>query len=191
MAASNYFGFSHGAGQYSTQPPQGYSHPSTGSYSVQQAPAVAQAVTAASYSAPPIQAARQVASSPYPTYQSHQSLPEYTYRQPDPPAPPQPTTTPQPYQDSYNYARPAAVTSYENKQYYQTSNTTAQRTATENYYQTVGVKSAYNPIPSTVYSQPPPPQSIHQCPAAPNHNFILQLRFFFQSHCISHILFRH
>ncbi|XP_072294010.1 zinc finger RNA-binding protein isoform X2 [Eucyclogobius newberryi] len=156
MAASNYFGFSHGAGQYSTQPPPTYSHPSTVSYSVQQTPAVAHAVTAASYSAPPVQAARPVA--PYPAYQSHQAPPEYTYRQPDPPVPPQPTTTPQTYQDSYNYARPADATSYENKQYYQTSNAPAQRTATENYYQNVGVKSAYNPVPTTVYSQPPPPQ---------------------------------
>ncbi|XP_020780432.1 zinc finger RNA-binding protein [Boleophthalmus pectinirostris] len=163
MAASNYFGFSHGAGQYSTQPPPAYSHPSTASYSVQQAPAVAHAVTATSFSAPPVQAARPVASSPYPAYQSHQAPPEFTYRQPDPPAAPQPTTTPQTYQvfpdtDNYSYARSAAATSYENKQYYQTSNAPAQRTATENYYQTVGVKSAYNPVPTTVYSQPPPPQ---------------------------------
>uniref|UniRef100_A0A8C6T4H1 Zinc finger RNA-binding protein n=1 Tax=Neogobius melanostomus TaxID=47308 RepID=A0A8C6T4H1_9GOBI len=163
MAASNYFGFSHGAGQYSTQPPPAYSHPSTASYSVQQAPAVAHPVTAASYSAAPVQAARPVASAPYPTYQSHQAPPDFTYRQPDPPAPPQPTTTQQTYQvfsdtDTYSYARPAAVTTFDNKQYYQTSNASAQRTATENYYQTLGVKSAYNPVPTTVYSQPPPPQ---------------------------------
>ncbi|KAK7889516.1 hypothetical protein WMY93_025076 [Mugilogobius chulae] len=96
MAASNYFGFSHGAGQYSTHAPPAYlpPHPSTASYSVQQqAPAVAHAVTAASYSAPPVQAARPVASSPYPAFQTHQAPPEFTYRQPDPPAPPQPTTT--------------------------------------------------------------------------------------------------
>ncbi|XP_028260332.1 zinc finger RNA-binding protein isoform X3 [Parambassis ranga] len=161
MAASNYFGFTHGAGpQYSTQPPPAYSHPSTASYSVQQAPAVAHAVTA-SYSPSPVQAARPVATAPYPAYQSHQAPPDYTYRQPDPP---QPTTTPQTYQvfsdtpqDSYNYGRPAAVTTYDNKQYYQTSIAPAQRTPTENYYQT-GVKSAYSPAPSTVYNQPPPPQ---------------------------------
>ncbi|XP_042273804.1 zinc finger RNA-binding protein isoform X2 [Thunnus albacares] len=163
MAASNYFGFTHGAGpQYSTQPPQAYSHPSTASYSVQQAPAVAHAVTA-SYSPAPVQAARPVVSAPYPTYQSHQAPPDYAYRQPDPPAPPQPTTTPQTYQvysdtqDNYSYGRPAAVTTYDNKQYYQTSIAPAQRTPTENYYQT-GVKSAYSPAPTTVYSQPPPPQ---------------------------------
>ncbi|XP_029938934.1 zinc finger RNA-binding protein isoform X3 [Salarias fasciatus] len=160
MAASNYFGFTHGAGpQYSTQPPPAYSHPSTASYSVQQAPAVAHAVTA-SYSPAPVQASRPVATAPYPAYQSHQAPPDYTYRQPDPP---QPTTTPQTYQvysdtDNYNYGRPAAVTTYDNKQYYQTSIASAQRTPTENYYQTVGVKSAYSPAPTTVYSQPHHPQ---------------------------------
>ncbi|XP_076009172.1 zinc finger RNA-binding protein 2 [Genypterus blacodes] len=165
MAASNYFGFTHGAGpQYSAQPPPAYSHPSTASYSVQQAPAVAHAVTA-SYSPAPVQAARPVVTAPYPAYQSHQAPPDYAYRQPDPPAPPQPTTTPQTYQvysdtDNYSYGRPAAVTTYDNKQYYQTSIAPAQRTPTENYYQpvSVGVKSAYSPVPTTVYSQPPPPQ---------------------------------
>lgn len=82
---------------FSTQPPPAYSHPSTASYSVQQASAVAHAVTA-SYSPAPVQAARPVVSAPYPAYQSHQAPPEYAYRQPDPPAPPQPTTTPQTYQ---------------------------------------------------------------------------------------------
>ncbi|XP_056132014.1 zinc finger RNA-binding protein isoform X1 [Lampris incognitus] len=164
MAASNYYGFTHGAGpQYSTQPPPTYSHPSTASYSVQQAPAVAHAVTA-SYSPASVQAARPVASAPYPAYQSHQAPPDYGYRQPDPPAPPQPTTTPQTYQvysdtDSYTYGRPPTVTTYDNKpQYYQTSIAPAQRTPTENYYQTVGVKSGYSAVPSTVYNQPPPPQ---------------------------------
>ncbi|KAM4548618.1 zinc finger RNA-binding protein isoform 1-T1 [Odontesthes bonariensis] len=161
MAASNYFGFTHGAGpQYSTQPPPAYSHPSTASYSVQQAPVVAHAVTA-SYAPAPVQAARPVASAPYPAYQSHPAPQDYTYRQPDPP---QPTTTPQTYQvysdmqDNYSYGRPAAVTTYDNKQYYQTSIASAQRTPTDNYYQTVGVKSAYSPAPSTVYNQPPLPQ---------------------------------
>ncbi|KAM6921464.1 LOW QUALITY PROTEIN: zinc finger RNA-binding protein [Xenentodon cancila] len=160
MAASNYFGFTHGAGpQYSTQPPQAYSHPSTASYSVQQAPAVPHAVTA-SYSPAPVQAARPVVSASYPAYQTHQAPPDYTYRQPDPP---QTTTTPQTYQvysdmENYNYGRPPVVTTYDNKQYYQTSIASAQRTPTDNYYQTVGVKSAYSPAPSTVYSQPPPPQ---------------------------------
>ncbi|KAM9384085.1 zinc finger RNA-binding protein isoform 2-T2 [Pholidichthys leucotaenia] len=159
MAASNYFGFTHGTGpQYSAQPPPAYSHPSTASYSVQQAPAVAHAVTA-SYSPTPVQAARPVVSAPYPAYQSHQAPSDFTYRQPDPP---QPTTTPQTYQvysdtDNYNYTRTAAVTTYDNKQYYQTSIASAQRTPTDTYYQT-GVKSAYSPAPSTVYNQPPPPQ---------------------------------
>ena len=78
----------------STQPPPAYSHPSTASYSVQQAPVVAHAVTA-SYAPAPVQAARPVASAPYPAYQSHPAPQDYTYRQPDPP---QPTTTPQTYQ---------------------------------------------------------------------------------------------
>ncbi|KAF7202950.1 zinc finger RNA-binding protein isoform X1 [Nothobranchius furzeri] len=160
MAASNYFGFTHGTGpQYSTQPPPAYSHPSTATYSVQQAPTVAHAVTA-SYSPAPVQAARPVASAPYPTYQSHQAPPDYTFRQPDPP---QPTTTPQTYQvysDTENYSYVPTVTTYDNKQYYQTSIAPAQRTPTDNYYQTVsvGVKSAYSPAPSTVYNQPPLPQ---------------------------------
>uniref|UniRef100_A0AAQ5XG47 Zinc finger RNA-binding protein n=1 Tax=Amphiprion ocellaris TaxID=80972 RepID=A0AAQ5XG47_AMPOC len=93
---------------------------------------VAHAVTA-SYSPAPVQAARPVASASYPAYQSHQAPPDYSYRQPDPP---QPTTTPQTYQDNYSYGRPAAVTTYDNKQYYQTSIATAQRTPTDNYYQT-------------------------------------------------------
>lgn len=39
-------------------------------------------------------------------------------------------------QENYSYGRPAAVTTYDNKQYYQTSIASAQRTVTENYYQT-------------------------------------------------------
>ncbi|XP_067085616.1 zinc finger RNA-binding protein [Osmerus mordax] len=165
MAASNYYGFTHGAGpQYSTQPPPAYSHPSSASYSVQPAQAVAHAVTA-SYAPAPAQAARPVATAPYPAaYQAHPAPPDYGYRQPEPPAP-QPTTTPQTFQvyteaENYSYGRPA-VTSYEPKQqYYQTSIAPAQRTPTETYYQTVGVKSVYSPVSSSVYSQPPgpPPQ---------------------------------
>ncbi|CAL8254402.1 unnamed protein product [Merluccius merluccius] len=165
MAASNYYGFTHGAAgpQYSAQPPPAYSHPSTASYTVQQAPAVAHAVTA-SYSPAPVQAARPAASAPYSAYQTHQAPPDYAYRQPDPPVPPQPTTTPQTYQvytdgDNYSYGRLPPVTSYETKpQYYQTSIAPAQRTPAESYYQTIAVKSGYNAAPSTVYSQPPPPQ---------------------------------
>lgn len=82
---------------FSTQPPPAYSHPSTASYGVQQASAVAHAVTA-SYSPAPVQAAQPVVSAPYAAYQSHQAPPEYAYRQPEPPAPPQPTTTPQTFQ---------------------------------------------------------------------------------------------
>ncbi|XP_037106563.1 zinc finger RNA-binding protein isoform X1 [Syngnathus acus] len=167
MAASNYFGFTHATGpQYSTQPPPVYSHPSTVTYSVQQAPAVLHAVTA-SYAPATVQAAQPVVSAAYTGYQTQQPLPDYTYRPPAPPvapAAPIPTTTPQTYQvyanaqNNYNYARPAVVTTYDNKQYYQTSIVSAQSGATDNYYQTVGVKSAYTPAPTTVYSHPPPPQ---------------------------------
>ncbi|XP_064865742.1 zinc finger RNA-binding protein-like isoform X4 [Oncorhynchus nerka] len=166
MAASNYYGFTHGAGpQYSVQPPPAYAHPTTASYNVQPAPAVAHAVTA-SYA--PAQPARPVASAYPVAYQTHATPPDYGYRQPDPT--PQPTTTPQTYQlpiytetDNYSYGRLPAATSYETKQYYQTSIAPAHRTPTEAYYQT-GVKSGYSPV-STVYSQPPPPQTLK--PLAP------------------------
>ena len=39
-------------------------------------------------------------------------------------------------QDNYSYGRPAAVTTFDNKQFYQTSIASAQRTPTETYYQT-------------------------------------------------------
>jgi len=39
-------------------------------------------------------------------------------------------------QDNYSYGCPAAVTTYDNKQFYQTSIATTQRTHTESYYQT-------------------------------------------------------
>lgn len=39
-------------------------------------------------------------------------------------------------QDNYSYGRPAAVNTFENKQFYQTSIASAQRTPTEAYYQT-------------------------------------------------------
>uniref|UniRef100_A0A3Q2Y220 Uncharacterized protein n=1 Tax=Hippocampus comes TaxID=109280 RepID=A0A3Q2Y220_HIPCM len=121
---------------YSTQPPPAYSHPSTATYSIQQAPTVPHAVTA-SYSPATVQAAQPVVSAPYAGYQSHQPPQDYTYRPADPPAAPHPTTTPQTYQpDNYNYARPAVVTTYDNKQYYQTSIVSAQRSTTDNYYQT-------------------------------------------------------
>ncbi|KTF87731.1 hypothetical protein cypCar_00004780, partial [Cyprinus carpio] len=71
---------------------------------------------------------------------------------------PQLTPTPQTYQvlaepENYSYGRPPPVSSYENKQYFQTSIAPAQRSATEAYFQT-GLKSGYSPT-STAYSQPP------------------------------------
>uniref|UniRef100_A0A8C8HGZ6 Zinc finger RNA-binding protein n=1 Tax=Oncorhynchus tshawytscha TaxID=74940 RepID=A0A8C8HGZ6_ONCTS len=152
------YGFSSHPGV--VQPPPAYAHPTTASYNVQPAPAVAHAVTA-SYAPAPAQPARPVASAYPVAYQTHATPPDYGYRQPDPT--PQPTTTPQTYQlpiytetDNYSYGRLPAATSYETKQYYQTSIAPAHRTPTEAYYQT-GVKSGYSPV-STVYSQPPPPQ---------------------------------
>ncbi|XP_026052991.1 zinc finger RNA-binding protein-like isoform X1 [Carassius auratus] len=160
MAASNYYGFTHAAAaaaagpQYSAQPPPVYSHPTTGSYSVQPVPAVAHAVTA-SYPAATAQPASPVVTAPYPTYQPHPA-PNYGYRQPE--TSPQLTPTPQTYQvlaepENYSYGRPPPVSSFENKQYFQTSIAPAQRTLTEAYFQT-GLKSGYSPT-STAYSQPP------------------------------------
>ncbi|XP_041912452.1 zinc finger RNA-binding protein isoform X1 [Alosa sapidissima] len=161
MAASNYYGFTHGAGpQYSTQPPNAYSHPTSASYSVQPATGVAHAVTASYAPAPSPQAARPVASAPYPGYQA-QPAPEYVYRQQDPT--PQPTTVPQTYQvfteaDNYTYGRAASVGSYENKQYYQTTIAPAQRTSTDTYFQPA-LKNVYSPV-STGYTQPPPQRQV-------------------------------
>ncbi|XP_077463229.1 zinc finger RNA-binding protein [Stigmatopora argus] len=167
MAASNYFGFTHATGpQYSlsTQPPPAYTLPSTATYSIQQTPTVPHAVTA-SYSPATVPTAQTVVTSPYAAYRSHQPLPDYTYRPPDPPAPPLPTTTQQTNQvysgtqGTYNYARPATVTAYDNKQYYQTSIAPVERSTADNYYQTVGVKSAYTPAPTVAYSHLPLLQS--------------------------------
>lgn len=38
--------------------------------------------------------------------------------------------------NTFGYGRPATVTTYDNKQYFQTSIASAQRAPTENYYQT-------------------------------------------------------
>ncbi|KAG7253486.1 hypothetical protein CRUP_027571, partial [Coryphaenoides rupestris] len=122
MAASNYYGFTHGAAAAAaaTQYRRASEMQQAGAllvlasagrqqqqqlprklaihvYTVQQAPVVAHAVTA-SYSPAPVQAARPVVSVPYSAYQTHQAPPDYVYRQPEPPVPPQPTTTPQTYQ---------------------------------------------------------------------------------------------
>uniref|UniRef100_H3AX55 Zinc finger RNA-binding protein n=1 Tax=Latimeria chalumnae TaxID=7897 RepID=H3AX55_LATCH len=141
MAASNYYGFTHGAGpQYSAQPATAYSHQTTApNYTVQQAPAVAHGVTA-SY-APAAQPARPVATGGYGGYQTHTGG-DYGYgaRQQD--TAPQPTTT-QNYQDSYSYGRSTAASNYENKQYYQTAATQSQHTGTESYYQS-GTKGGYS-----------------------------------------------
>uniref|UniRef100_A0A4W4FB20 Uncharacterized protein n=1 Tax=Electrophorus electricus TaxID=8005 RepID=A0A4W4FB20_ELEEL len=95
MAASNYYGFTHGAGpQYSTQLAPAYSHQTAPSYSVQPAAGVAHAVTA-SYAPATAQTDRPLASPAYPTYQTHPAQ-DYGYRQQE--TAPQPATTPQTYQ---------------------------------------------------------------------------------------------
>ncbi|XP_016411320.1 zinc finger RNA-binding protein isoform X3 [Sinocyclocheilus rhinocerous] len=153
MAASNYYGFTHAAAaaaagpQYSAQPPPVYSHPTTGSYNIQAAPGVAHAVTASYPTAPP---ASPAVTAPYPTYQPHPA-PNYCYQQPE--TSPQLTTTHQTYQENYSYGRLPSVSSYENKQYFQTSIAPVQQTATEAYFQT-GLKTGYGTT-STAYSQPP------------------------------------
>ncbi|MGH0156114.1 UNVERIFIED_CONTAM: hypothetical protein FKN15_060804 [Acipenser sinensis] len=167
MAASNYYGFTHGAGpQYSTQPVTAYSHPTAVSYAVQPAPGVAHAVTA-SYAPAAAQSARPVASGAYQGYQTHTGA-EYVYgaRQLEatpPPPQPQPTTAQQTYQvytatDNYSYGRATAASNYENKQYYQAAATQVQHTPTEPYYQS-GVKGGYSQA-SSGYSQPPPQRQV-------------------------------
>ncbi|XP_066552280.1 zinc finger RNA-binding protein isoform X2 [Amia ocellicauda] len=175
MAASNYYGFTHGAGpQYSAQPAPAYSHPTTASYTVQAAPGVAHAVTA-TYAPAAAQSARPVVSVAYQGYQTHAG-PDYGYGARQQEAAPQPTTTPQTYQvytetclhrdfetraailDNYSYGRSTSATNYENKQYYQTSVAPVQRPATESYYQT-GTKGCYSQA-SSGYSQPPPQRQV-------------------------------
>ncbi|XP_076880165.1 zinc finger RNA-binding protein isoform X4 [Brachyhypopomus gauderio] len=168
MAASNYYGFTHGAGpQYSTQPAPAYSHQTTANYGVQPSTGVAHAVTA-SYAPATAQTARPVASPAFPAYQTHLG-PDYGYRQQE--TAPQPATTPQTYQvfteaESYTYGRPVSASSYENKPYYQTSMAPAQRSPPEPYFQTAGLKSGYRPV-STVYSHPPPQRQAPALKALP------------------------
>ncbi|XP_029470164.1 zinc finger RNA-binding protein 2 isoform X2 [Rhinatrema bivittatum] len=156
MAASNYYGFPHGAGpQYSTQPAAAYSHPTTAaSYTVQQTPGVAHAVTP-TY-APAAQTARPVAPATYGGYQAH-SGGDYSYgtRQQEPT--PQPVTT-QNYQDNYNYGRSVSASSYENKQYYQPAASQSQHTTTDSYYQS-GTKGGYSQS-SSAYTQPQPQRQV-------------------------------
>ncbi|XP_062868800.1 zinc finger RNA-binding protein [Trichomycterus rosablanca] len=156
MAASNYYGYTHGAvaPQYSIQQPPAYSQPTTASYCIQPAPAVAQT---ASYAPAPAPAAA-TAHNPQPpvsqTYQPYQTQMALDYRygqQQETPA--QPTTTPQNYQENYSYGRAMSVGSYDNKQYYQTSIAPAQHTSTGPYFQQ-DVKSEYMPV-NAVYSQTP------------------------------------
>ncbi|XP_026866469.2 zinc finger RNA-binding protein isoform X2 [Electrophorus electricus] len=168
MAASNYYGFTHGAGpQYSTQLAPAYSHQTAPSYSVQPAAGVAHAVTA-SYAPATAQTDRPLASPAYPTYQTHPAQ-DYGYRQQE--TAPQPATTPQTYQvfteaESYSYGRPVSASSYENKPYYQTSMAPAQRTQAGAFFQPAGLKSGYRPV-STVYSQPPPQRQTPALKALP------------------------
>ncbi|XP_026772973.3 zinc finger RNA-binding protein isoform X3 [Pangasianodon hypophthalmus] len=152
MAASNYYGYAHGAAapQYSIQPPPAYSHQTTGSYSVQPAHAVAHT---ASFSPATAHNPQPAASQTFQPYQTH-AAPNYSFGQQE--AAPQQSSAPQTYQifsegGNCSYGQPSLVSSYENKQYYQTSDTTAQRSPLEAFFQT-GVKSDYGPV-SAVYSQ--------------------------------------
>ncbi|XP_062888323.1 zinc finger RNA-binding protein-like isoform X3 [Mobula hypostoma] len=159
MAASNYYGFAHGGAQYSTQPATGiaYSHPSTpASYTVQQAPPAAHAVTAAYAPVPATQAVRPVTSATYGSYPAAHSVADYSYGQRQPESTPQQTpATTQNYQDNYSYARSTATAPTYDKQYYQQSVSAAaqpQHTATDSYYQTIAPKTSFSQT-TTPYTQ--------------------------------------
>ncbi|XP_048415804.1 zinc finger RNA-binding protein-like isoform X1 [Stegostoma tigrinum] len=185
MAASNYYGFAHGGAQYSAQPAAGiaYSHPSTpASYTVQQAPPTAHAVTAAYAPVPATQAVRPVTSAAYGSYPAVHSVTDYNYGQRPPETTPQPTpATTQNYQqyyaqggnsdktewgwmtdliygsskDSYSYTRSTAATPSYDKQYYQQPVSAAaqpQHTATDSYYQTIAPKTSFSQS-GTPYTQ--------------------------------------
>nr|XP_015220803.1 PREDICTED: zinc finger RNA-binding protein 2 [Lepisosteus oculatus] len=157
MAASNYYGFTHGAGpQYSAQPAPAYSHPTTASYTAQPAPGVAHAVTA-SYTPAAVQSAAPAVSGAYQGYQPHAGA-DYGYGARQQEAAPQPTAALPAYQDNYSYGRSTPAASYENKQYYQTSAAPAPRPAAESYYQT-GTKGGYSQA-SSGYSQPQPQRQV-------------------------------
>ncbi|XP_072100443.1 zinc finger RNA-binding protein-like isoform X3 [Mobula birostris] len=159
MAASNYYGFAHGGAQYSTQPATGiaYSHPSTpASYTVQQAPPTAHAVTAAYAPVPATQAVRPVTSATYGSYPAAHSVADYSYGQRQPESTPQQTpATTQNYQDNYSYARSTATAPTYDKQYYQQPVSAAaqpQHTATDSYYQTIAPKTSFSQT-TTPYTQ--------------------------------------
>ncbi|XP_072924799.1 zinc finger RNA-binding protein-like isoform X3 [Hemitrygon akajei] len=159
MAASNYYGFAHGGAQYSTQPATGiaYSHPSTpASYTVQQAPPTAHAVTAAYAPVPATQAVRPVTSAAYGSYPTAHSVADYSYGQRQPESTPQQTpATTQNYQDNYSYARSTATAPTYDKQYYQQPVSAAaqpQHTATDSYYQTIAPKTSFSQT-TTPYTQ--------------------------------------
>ncbi|KAJ8286983.1 hypothetical protein GJAV_G00045610 [Gymnothorax javanicus] len=165
MATGNYFGFPHGAAQYSQQPTAGvaYTHPTTvASYTVHQAPVAAHTVAAAYAPAAatvavarpaPVAVAAAATAAAYGGYQpthaaaAAAAAADYAYaqRQQEAPPPPPPVTT-QNYQDSYSYVRSTApAVAYDSKQYYQQPTATAavaaavaqpQPAAAESYYQT-------------------------------------------------------
>ncbi|XP_060737967.1 zinc finger RNA-binding protein isoform X2 [Tachysurus vachellii] len=155
MAASNYYGYAYGAAapQYSIQPPPTYSHQTTGSYSVQPAYAVEHQASFCPVTAHNPQPA---ATQTFQPYQAHATS-NYTFGQRE--VEPQQSSTSQTYQvfgegGNCSYGQPALVSSYDNKQYYQTSDTATHHRPLESFFQT-GVKNDYRPI-SAVYSQSPP-----------------------------------
>ncbi|XP_053539108.1 zinc finger RNA-binding protein isoform X2 [Ictalurus punctatus] len=155
MAASNYYGYAYGtvAPQYSIQLPPAYSHQTTGSYSVQPAPAVAYT---APFSPATAHNPQPVVSQTYQPYQTQAAL-NYSFGQQE--AAPQQSSTSQTYQifsegGICSYGQPSLVSSYESKPYYQTNDTTPQCSPLDAFFQT-GVKSDYRPV-SAVYSQSEP-----------------------------------
>ncbi|XP_041061295.1 zinc finger RNA-binding protein-like isoform X5 [Carcharodon carcharias] len=176
---------SHSLLRLRAQPATGiaYSHPSTpASYTVQQAPPTAHAVTAAYAPVPATQTVRPVTSAAYGSYPTVHSVTDYNYGQRQPETAPQQTpATTQNYQqyyaqggnsdktewgwmtdliygsskDSYSYARSTATAPSYDKQYYQQPVSAAaqpQHTATDSYYQTIAPKTSFSQS-GTPYTQ--------------------------------------
>ncbi|XP_047662218.1 zinc finger RNA-binding protein 2 isoform X5 [Tachysurus fulvidraco] len=160
MAASNYYGYAHGAAapQYSIQPPPTYSHQTSGGYSVRPTYAVDHQASFCPVTAHNPQPA---ATQTFQPYQTHATS-NYTFGRRE--VEPQQSSTSQTYQvfgegGNCSYGQPALVSSYDNKQYYQASDIATHHSPLEAFFQTgvipSGVKSDYRPI-SAVYSQSPP-----------------------------------
>ncbi|KAF7703046.1 hypothetical protein HF521_022053 [Silurus meridionalis] len=166
MAASNYYRYAHGPGapQCSNQPLLAYSLQTPGSYSVQ--PSAHGVTHTASFSPATAHNLQPVVSQTYQPYQTP-AAPNFSTE-----TAPQPSSDSQTYQiygegGNCSYGRPALVSSYENKQYYQTSGTTAQCCPLEAYFQTGG-KSDFRPVSSVYTQSPPESQATALNPLPPN-----------------------